>query len=470
MNASRQKVKQTRWQARPGPKKGNGKNVLRHGLIAASEIRPDGVRASKSICKEGTAMTTQTQPATGSSKQQRPSGILPILGKEAKSLQTFFTKFNNDWAMSFAGLLAYNLLMSMLPITIALIAILGFVLGGSNLHAITEQITHVFPGAAGQQNTLQLAETELTKSAGILLLIAIVLAIFGGSRLFITIEGCLDIVYRVRPRPMIPQNVVAIIMFLLFIILIPIMIIASAAPTVILSFLSSNPQLQNIPFISAIATNQVITYLTTIIGAVIAGFILFEAIYFVVPNQKISWRNSWPGALVAAIALELFLILFPIYARYALGGYAGQIGFAVILLIFFYYFAVILMLGAEVNAYFFEGLQPIPNDLATFISAMAGTVNRDRPQGEAHPHANARPTEQADQAYVAAAREQEKQNTQEDMQKQVQLSSQARASDKREKKKKSSTQHSKLFTALEVAAGSALAMLIELQHLRRHDK
>ncbi|HLZ59553.1 MAG TPA: YihY/virulence factor BrkB family protein [Ktedonosporobacter sp.] len=415
-------------------------------------------------------MATQAQPSSSSNKQSRPSGVLPVLQKGTKSFQTFFTKFNNDWAMSFAGLLAYNLLMAMLPIAIAIVAILGFFLGSTNLHAITEQITRVFPGAAEQQNALQLAETQLAKDAGILLLIAIVLAIFGGSRLFISIEGCLDIIYRVRPRTMIRQNLIAIAMFLLFLILIPIMIFASAAPTVILGFLSSNPQLNNIPFFSAVVTNQAITYLTSIVGAVIAGFILFEAIYFVVPNQRISWRNSWPGALVAAIALELFLILFPIYARYALGGYAGQIGFAVILLIFFYYFAVILMLGAEVNAYFFEGLQPIPNDLATFISAMAGTVNRDRPQGEAHPHANARPTEQADQAYVAAAREQEKQNTQEDMQKQVQLSSQARASDKREKKKKSSTQHSKLFTALEVAAGSALAMLIELQHLRRHDK
>ena len=80
---------------------------------------------------------------------------------------------------------------------------------------------------------------------------------------------------------------------------------------------------------------------------------MFEAIYFIVPNQRISWRNSWRGAVVASILLNVFLVAFPFYVAHFLGGYAGQIGFAVILLIFFYYFAVILLLGADVNAYLF---------------------------------------------------------------------------------------------------------------------
>ena len=41
-----------------------------------------------------------------------------------------------------------------------------------------------------------------------------------------------------------------------------------------------------------------------------------------------------------------------------------------ILLIFFYYFALILFLGAEVNAFFAQGLRETPQDLVTMVHTM----------------------------------------------------------------------------------------------------
>ena len=60
----------------------------------------------------------------------------------------------------------------------------------------------------------------------------------------------------------------------------------------------------------------------------------------------------------------------------------GQIGFAVILLLFLYYFATILMLGAEINAFFYDNYQPFADGLGTYISQMHdehGVGNRDKP-------------------------------------------------------------------------------------------
>ena len=47
--------------------------------------------------------------------------------------------------------------------------------------------------------------------------------------------------------------------------------------------------------------------LSGIAGGLLAGYILFQAIYIIVPNQKISFRNSWLGSVVAAVLLELYL-------------------------------------------------------------------------------------------------------------------------------------------------------------------
>ena len=46
----------------------------------------------------------------------------------------------------------------------------------------------------------------------------------------------------------------------------------------------------------------------------------------------------------------------------------GQIGFGVILILFFYYFAIILILGAEINAFFLENIPPFKQPLGTFVS------------------------------------------------------------------------------------------------------
>jgi uncharacterized BrkB/YihY/UPF0761 family membrane protein len=93
---------------------------------------------------------------------------------------------------------------------------------------------------------------------------------------------------------------------------------------------------------------------------------LFQVIYIVVPNQRINFHHSWPGAVVAAVLLEIYLALFPFYVGRFLGAFAGALGL-LILLIFFYYFALILLLGAEVNAFFAQGVRVTPQDLVTMV-------------------------------------------------------------------------------------------------------
>jgi hypothetical protein len=117
-----------------------------------------------------------------------------------------------------------------------------------------------------------------------------------------------------------------------------------------------------------IANATFVVSISSIIGSLIVGWILFEAIYMVVPNQKISFRNSWLGALVAAVLLQIYLTLFPLFVKYTINnGPIASLGSFIILLVFFYYFAVILFLGAEVNAYFAEGIRATPYDIPTIV-------------------------------------------------------------------------------------------------------
>jgi YihY family inner membrane protein len=386
--------------------------------------------------------------------------------RELAPLQGLITKFNNDWSMMFAGSLAYSLLTAIIPILLAMLSVLGFVLGPATVDYVTQHLTLGNNASLNQAIDLQLKVviTQLNKEAGIIALLAIVTAIFGGSRLFIGLEACLDIIYRVRPRKFLKQNIIAILMMLLFIILVPIMIFAATLPGIIQSLIASNSVVRQIPVINTIANNASTIWLVGFTGGLIAAFLLFWAIYLIVPNQKISLKQSWLGAIVSALALELFItIVFPFYATHFMGNYAGQAGLAVILLVFFYYFAVILLLGAEVNAYFLENVQPLPNDLGTFVSTMAGKLNKDIPDVEAPSHIDPKPTDQADRGHIAESLGSEEQNQQQNEIAQKKLSKDAT------KKQPDHSKHAnKVQAVLSVVIGSVLAMIIELQRHKQH--
>ena len=59
----------------------------------------------------------------------------PIVKKSVGPLRAFFTKFTNDWTMNLqAGALAYNLVVAIFPILLALFLIFGLVLGSLGPH------------------------------------------------------------------------------------------------------------------------------------------------------------------------------------------------------------------------------------------------------------------------------------------------------------------------------------------------
>jgi len=458
-------------------------------------------------------MAAQTKNPVEKVKEVASSESVKNVEKQTKPFQQFLTKFNNDGTMTFAGTIAYNLMLAMTPILIALIGILGITLGKLNAGAVTniqEKIAGAFPSSQSTVlGIVQGATTQLQKGALFLVILAILVAIFGGSRLFIVIEQFLDLTYHLRPRTFIRQNLVAIGMLLLFVVLIPIMVLASAAPALVLSLTNYIPFLGNNKIIAT-----VIGTIGGILSGIIVGFILFEAIYIVMPNQKISFKHSRVGALVASIALEIYLFAFPLYASKFLTGFAGVVGGGIILLLFFYYFAVILLLGAEINAFFSEKVQPLPNDIITFVSTMAGRVNEDRPDTESSSHMNAQPTEQADNARIGEVRSRERNTNQGNGQRQQQTRANTQVADPAKARKddaakaqkdsakaqakdlaksqnaqakdlaksqkefaksqkemaKGKRQQSTTATALEIAAGAVLTVVLEFLRLRRHGK
>ncbi len=176
--------------------------------------------------------------------RRRSSVAMLTMKKILKSSQAFLTKCSNDWMMNLAAGLAFSLLTAFFPIVIAIISILGLAVGGLDPHAqdtLIHSIRSIFPSAIASQGVLKPALNALGQNADWLGVIAILLALFGGSRLFVTLGGYFAIIYQTGTRSIPRQNVMAFGMLFIFILLTPLMIVAASLPALVLSLLQQTP-------------------------------------------------------------------------------------------------------------------------------------------------------------------------------------------------------------------------------------
>jgi YihY family inner membrane protein len=279
--------------------------------------------------------------------------------RRAQPFLDFWTKLNNDWVFNLSGLLAYNFLMSIFPLLLVLLAIAGVILNAASPAAhdsIQNSIGGILPGGSA---IVTAVTGQLQRSVGLLLGVGIVVAAFTGSRLFITLENCFGVIFRLRGRDPLHQNLMAFGMLAIYIVLIPIIALSSVIPSAILAA------------VGPLKHNPGIAFLIQALGIVLAtlfAFLLFAAMYIIVPNRPVRLGEVWQGTLVAAALLTIYNLLFPFYESYFLhpGNYGSLAGFAVVILIFFYYLAFILLVGAEVNSWV-AGQRQTEGDLAAIL-------------------------------------------------------------------------------------------------------
>src|SRR5262249_55286944 len=164
-----------------------------------------------------------------------------------------------------------------------------------------------------------------------------------GSRLFVTLEGVMGVVFRLRGRNLIQQNIMALGMLFIYMILVPLLIFASILPATVVGVLD--------PHNSSLLAGGVLTVLGFVVAFLVA-LCLFGWIYLIVPNRSQRRWSIGKGTVVASLLLVIYEVVFPLYERFLLhpNNYGSVAGFAVVILLFFYYLAFILLLGAEINS------------------------------------------------------------------------------------------------------------------------
>ncbi len=304
--------------------------------------------------------TWRNNDRAGVGKMRLPRINWPALRRSA--LVRFCYKAFNDWIFDLAGLLAYYLLLATVPVFLLLIGGVGLVLQGlrpgteANLIAALER---AFPSQISS-NIIIAVTSDLKQSSGVLLLVGLVSALIFGSRLVVRMDDCFTIIYRERPRSALGQQVVALGLTMLFVLLAPVMFLGAAIPSLLTTTVVQQ--------VWHVEPPGIVGKFAVFVGAYLAAFIWLLAIYLLVPSRHVGLRNSWPGAALAALFLIVYELLFPWFASVLIhpGRYGETAGFLLILLSFFYYFAFLLLIGAEINSWL-AGHRETPADVPTLL-------------------------------------------------------------------------------------------------------
>jgi membrane protein len=240
-------------------------------------------------------------------------------------------------------MLAYNMLLAIIPIALLALYVSGQVLASRHVQdRVILDLQEVFPGSA--QNTLRSLLKNVRSSSATTGLLAIISSLWLGSSFWGSLDTAFSRIYASPSRSWLKQRRFALSM----VVVVLIFMIATVAVPTLQSILRAGVHV--LPF--DLARLTVFVYAGSLAFGLILLFLCLVIIYYRVPHFRVPWRAVWPGALGATLAIGVVDYGFPEYLTHisSIAHFGTTIVFIVIVLGWFYVLAIIILSGAIVNA------------------------------------------------------------------------------------------------------------------------
>jgi membrane protein len=260
-------------------------------------------------------------------------------------LRSAVVSFVDDEALTRGAAIAFYTATSIAPILLIVIAVAGLVFGHDAAQgALTAQLS----GLMGQQ-TADLLQSAVASSGNpssgtLATIIGVVTVIATASGVFSEMQGALNAIWKTEPEGTAVSRLIrARIASLGLVAGLGFLLIASLAVSAGITALSDHLNAL-LPFGTLIAS-----VMNTVVSIALLSA-LFAAIYKVLPDRHLEWRDVLFGAAVTSVLFTIGKSLIGWYVgSSAVASTYGAAGALIILLLWVYYSAQIFLLGAEVT-------------------------------------------------------------------------------------------------------------------------
>ena len=260
-----------------------------------------------------------------------------------QNVMGFSRRIRDDHVSAFAAQSAYFILMSIIPILLLMMTMIRY------LPITQEDLAHMFFTVVPEafQGLFSLIVSEVyTKSFAVVPLTA-VFAAWSASKGIMSLYGGLNTIYHV---PIVPNYIISRLWSAIYTIL----FIVAVLLTLVLMVFGTTIQEQLINHFPMIAnvTGFFVHFRFLITLTVLT--LVFLVMYVILPNRRASFKSQIPGAEISSVAWLLFSYCFSLYVRFSKGisQMYGSMTTIMFLMLWLYFCMGILLIGAEINAYF----------------------------------------------------------------------------------------------------------------------
>ncbi|ANB03937.1 MAG: YihY/virulence factor BrkB family protein [Chromatiaceae bacterium] len=286
-----------------------------------------------------------------------PYGIYEKLPAPVRYWLSILAAANRHWLASqafiYGAALAFFTVFSIAPILVVIITLVGLVVGESAVRGeLFEQLEGTLgPEAAGVVQTAVI-NSQVDQSGIWPALIGIVATIVGATTVFAQLQLSLNQIWDVAPRPsrsgvwiFVKSRVLSLTIILVIGFILLVSLILSVALRGVMGFAE-----EWLPVPGWAMVGMEISLSLLVIT------FLFAAIFRILPDVLLSWRDVLLGALITAVLFTVGRSLISIYLAYtATASTYGAAGSLALLLLWVNYSSIILLFGAAFTRAHLEG-------------------------------------------------------------------------------------------------------------------
>lgn len=257
-------------------------------------------------------------------------------------LKATYTQWSNDKASQLAAALAFYTAISIAPLLVLVIAVVGFFLGEEAAQGqLVGQLRSLMGEQAAQFTETAIANANKPTTGSIASLLSIAVLLWGSTNVFAQLQNSLNAIWNVSAKP------------------------GGGIWTVIRTRLLSFGMVLGLGFLLLVSLflSTVLTAMTTSFSQFLPGVdwlwqllnyavslgvmaLLFALIFKVLPDVQVAWKDVWIGAALTAVLFTIGQFALGLYLSNQGSAY-GVAGSLAVFLLWVYYSAQILFFGAE---------------------------------------------------------------------------------------------------------------------------
>jgi membrane protein len=250
-----------------------------------------------------------------------------------------------DNCLRLAASLAYYTALSLAPLLLLLVGVVGLVLDRQQVATQLATQLEGLMGQAGRELVTSILTTTSPQGSLLATVIGLGTLFIGATAVFGELQATMNLIWEVQPAPTsgvwagiwawLRERIfsLAIVFALAFLLLVSLVISAALAGA---AALFHGPE------------QAVLSHVLEIAVSLLVLTFVFALLYKYVPDAEIGWRDVWLGGLITAVLFTLGKTAIGFYLGQASVGSAyGAAGSMVVLLVWVYYSALIMFFGAE---------------------------------------------------------------------------------------------------------------------------